>query len=183
MANVTIPSLPVSIGLTGAEDVIIDQIGTTKRTTTGEIAKLAASGVIIPAAFPTVAFAEAYPIPLPLGAVFLIEGEATIGDGLGGWYEVFATDPGGGIPLAGNQYGGRITITNASETVAGEAKIATQIEVDAGTDDTTIVTPKKIANSANLVPQFQTVTAAAASTYPFQDGQTFATGGYSAAGD
>lgn len=39
-------------------------------------------------------------------------------------------------------------VANATETTAGVAEIATQVEIDAGTDDTRIVTPKKLANSA-----------------------------------
>lgn len=38
----------------------------------------------------------------------------------------------------------------ASETVAGIAEIATQVETDAGTDDTRIVTPLKLANYSGL---------------------------------
>ena len=56
-----------------------------------------------------------------------------------------------------NQTSGSITVgntnflfTQATETVAGIAEIATQAEVTTGTDDLTIVTPKKLAN-ANLL--------------------------------
>lgn len=44
----------------------------------------------------------------------------------------------------------------ASETTAGIAEIATQAEVDAGTDDTRIVTPLKLANFAGLTIKFST---------------------------
>lgn len=37
----------------------------------------------------------------------------------------------------------------ASETTAGKLKLATQTQTDTGTDDTTAVTPLKLANSAN----------------------------------
>ncbi|WP_420876022.1 gp53-like domain-containing protein, partial [Pseudomonas taiwanensis] len=37
-------------------------------------------------------------------------------------------------------------VAQATETVAGFAKIASQVQTNAGTDDTTIVTPKKLRN-------------------------------------
>ncbi len=44
----------------------------------------------------------------------------------------------------------------ASETTAGIAEIATQAEVDAGVDDSRIVTPLKLANFAGLTIKFAT---------------------------
>jgi len=45
---------------------------------------------------------------------------------------------------------------SASETTAGVARIATQSEVDAGTNDSTIVTPLKLANWAGRIRKYAT---------------------------
>lgn len=63
----------------------------------------------------------------------------------------------GNVPLVGT--------ASATEALAGLAEIATQTEVDAGTDDTRLLTPKKIADmtgnltTADFVSAEQTVTA------------------------
>jgi hypothetical protein len=44
----------------------------------------------------------------------------------------------------------------ATETTAGIARIATQTEVDTGTDNSTIVTPLKLANWANRIRKYST---------------------------
>ncbi len=43
--------------------------------------------------------------------------------------------------------------TVATESLAGIAEIATQVEADAGTDDTRIMTPLKFANTTNRLPR------------------------------
>lgn len=48
----------------------------------------------------------------------------------------------------------QIASPNATETVSGTAEIATQAETDAGTDDTRIVTPLKLANHSGRKLKF-----------------------------
>jgi hypothetical protein len=45
-------------------------------------------------------------------------------------------------------------VPNASETIAGKIEIATQAEVDAGTDDLRAITPLKLATYAGLLRKF-----------------------------
>lgn len=54
-----------------------------------------------------------------------------------------------------------ISAPQATETTAGIAEIATQVEVDAGVDDTRMVTPAKLASAASLPQATETVRGAA----------------------
>jgi hypothetical protein len=65
--------------------------------------------------------------------------------------------------LAGNNLSGTNTgdEVQATETVAGKAELATQVETDAGTDDTRIVTPLKL----RTTPEFRNYNARIATPY------------------
>lgn len=66
-----------------------------------------------------------------------------------------------------------VDIPAATEALAGIAEVATQAEVDAGTDDTRIVTPLKLANA----PVAHIVSAPSASSDPGSLGQVAFGGG------
>lgn len=59
-----------------------------------------------------------------------------------------------GIEAGGGGASGITSLPGASETQSGILEIATQVEVDAGTDDFRAVTPLKLANSTSLVKRY-----------------------------
>lgn len=70
---------------------------------------------------------------------------------LGGKRATNAADPVGAQDLATQAWALNVAAPSASETVQGKAELATQAEVNTGTDDLRIVTPLKLANASALV--------------------------------
>lgn len=56
-----------------------------------------------------------------------------------------------------------VSLAQATETALGQAKIATQAEVDAGTDDLRFITPLKLANATSIIKLGTPVTASGTS--------------------